>query len=370
MNKVAILCSGLDEVMRGYESHTRLLFDSLRKENAYGKQVFLFKGSGKNFPHELVLRVFKRNSIVVSLLKKMRGDGLYWEYLLFAIRFIVHCRLNNKTFDRILIIEPMAAKTITKFKLLLPGSPLIIFTHGVWIDPEDYHNMGDVFHQPNIENYNKQQNYFNKNNLNKPAYLIPHFISDDGLKLNSHDVVALRKKYGIQTKNVLLSVGVINSSHKNMGYLIDEVSQMSSDWTLVLCGRVDEPELLKRGENKLGQRFIHVYLEREEVNSLYSIANVFVLASKQEGFGIVILEAMRQGLPIILHDRELFHWILGDSSSCVRMDKDGALSGYLKSKEDLSSWMSIEGERNSRYFKLNYSWSSLKTMYINLLFGQ
>ena len=45
------------------------------------------------------------------------------------------------------------------------------------------------------------------------------------------------------------------------------------------------------------------YLPVHELNNMYSTADIFVMPSRMEGFGIVLLEAMDYGLPIICTDR-------------------------------------------------------------------
>ena len=319
-DKIAIICGGLDDTMRGYETHTRLLFDSLSEETNVNYQFILFKGSGKRAKNEKILRAPSRTSRIVKFLAKFRGGRIYWESIFFALRFIFCTIIRNDRFSKILCIQPMVSKTLMRCKKLLPGKPIIIFTHGVWIEPHEYVKMGDEFHQVNIENYCKQKKYFKANNINKKVYLIPHFIPDiTPIKISK---AVLRKKYNIKTEKVLLSVGRIDRAHKNMEYVIKEAAKLPEDWSLVLCGGIGEADLLDIGRNLLGNRFIHIFLPREKVPEIYAMADLFVLGSLQEGFGIVTLEAMRAGLPIILHDRELFRWILKDDSVCVVVNPD------------------------------------------------
>jgi len=369
-NSLAILCSGLDDVMRGYETHSRLLFDMFQKDSIRKKNTFLYKRTGISTKNQIALNSMSRYSLLFKLLNNIRGDTVYWEYIAFSIKFIIHCIVRQKSYKKILVIEPMVGKTLMKFKRYLPGTPIIVFTHGVWIEPEDYVNMGDVFHQPNIENFNKQKNYFKKNGIKKKSYLIPHFLSEIKVQSVSSDLRNnLHKKYGIHTKLVLLSVGVINRPHKNMEYLLDEAAKLSEDWTLVLCGEVHEPDLIAKGIEKMGGRFVHISVDRTEILNIYKLADVFVLASKQEGFGIVILEAMRAGLPIILHDREIFRWILNNNEYCVRMDVEDALSKYISNKQISDpNWLKSEGKINMDIYNKKYSWDALKDQYEEMLF--
>ena len=45
--------------------------------------------------------------------------------------------------------------------------------------------------------------------------------------------------------------------------------------------------------------------------------NIFILASRTEGFGLVLLEAMSHGLPIVGSDSPAIPEILGDSTGLI-----------------------------------------------------
>jgi glycosyltransferase involved in cell wall biosynthesis len=183
----------------------------------------------------------------------------------------------------------------------------------------------------------------------------------------------LRKEFGIFTPKVILSVGAINRGHKRMDYLINEVAKLSEEWTLVVCGaaRGNEGDIvLNLGKEKMGNRFIHLFMDREEISKVYAVADIFVLASTQEGFGIVILEAMQSGLPVLLHDRELFRWILNQPDCCINMEKKGCLSDILIKCSSDGEWIKRKSVLNKKIFSENYSWQGLRKQYLSLLIGK
>lgn len=354
--------------MRGYETHCRVLFDCLQEENIPGVEFFLYKREGVKRKNEVVLKVPYRSDFLCQYLARFRGDLVYWELLFFSFRFLGHCILFRKKFDTISLIEPMASKTVYRFRKLLPGNPKIVFTHGVWNRPFENINNADVFHEVGIESYNIMKEYIVKNKLNKKIFLLPHFLKNEASPV--YDKEQLKKQFGIKTPKVLLSVGAINRAHKRMDYLINEASKLSDEWTLLVCGLARGKEgdiVLGMGKEKLGDRFVHMFVQREEISKIYAVADVFVLASTQEGFGIVTLEAMSAGLPVFLHDNELFRWILKQPDCCIDMEKENNLYSKLLEYGNDEKWLKEKSELNKKIFRENYRWSGVREQYLDLL---
>ena len=120
------------------------------------------------------------------------------------------------------------------------------------------------------------------------------------------DRVALREKYGIaQERPMLLFVGRV-AHEKNIDFLIQVVNQVRkevADVLFVIAGegpaRVHLEQEVKR--LALGQhvRFIG-YLDRHtELNNCYRAADIFIFSSRTETQGLVLLEAMAQGVPLV-----------------------------------------------------------------------
>lgn len=365
--QIAILCSGLDNVLRGYETHCRTLFHCLSKESTDEFEFMLFKRQGPKAPREVILKVPYRSGFICQTLAKFRGDLLYWEYLFFALRFVAYCTIRRKKFKTISVIEPMAAKTIFRLRAFLPGKPKIVFTHGVWNAPVDNIKNGDVFHEVGIENYQAMNTYVKENKLQKQVVLLPHFLEQ--APLQQYDKQQLRKEFGIRTSHVIVSVGAINRSHKRMDYVINEVSKLPDNWSLLVCGGAngaDGQSLLDFGKQKLGDRFIHKFLSRDKIGKAYSVSDLFVLGSTQEGFGIVILEAMSYRLPVVLHKKPLFEWILKQPDCCIDMTREDELADFIRIHGSDDSWIHKVGEENYNLFVDQYSWKGVREGYLDL----
>lgn len=118
-------------------------------------------------------------------------------------------------------------------------------------------------------------------------------------------------------KPVFLTVATLEK-YKNVDATIDAVSQLSKG-SLVIIGDGQEKEKLRvLCENKLANRYLIIKVDHHELPKYYRGADVFTLVSgSQEAFGLVYLEAMACGLPVVATDDEKRHEIIGDAGLFV-----------------------------------------------------
>lgn len=120
------------------------------------------------------------------------------------------------------------------------------------------------------------------------------------------DGAAFRARYGISLERpVLLYVGRV-AYEKNIDFLLRMMQQLNhqrSDALLVIAGEGPALKSLRKAAEALQLQdnvmFIG-YLDRNtQLNACYRAADVFVFSSKSETQGLVLLEAMAQGLPVV-----------------------------------------------------------------------
>ncbi|MDP3211048.1 glycosyltransferase [Methylotenera sp.] len=140
--------------------------------------------------------------------------------------------------------------------------------------------------------------------VNVSAEVVP-----TGLQMQSFkaaDGKAFRQRYGISLERpMLLYVGRV-AFEKNIAFLIEMANVLVKevpDVLLVITGEGPAEASLHKLTQQLGiSNNVKVigYLDRErELNACYQAADVFVFASKSETQGLVLLEAMAQGTPVV-----------------------------------------------------------------------
>jgi glycosyltransferase involved in cell wall biosynthesis len=101
--------------------------------------------------------------------------------------------------------------------------------------------------------------------------------------------------------------------HKNMGAVLDGVAALapSERPRLVIAGQRTDGSRLRERAGALGLCDEDVRLlgavTTAEVEDLYAAADVFVVTTRHEGFGLTVLEAMTRGVPVVCSDIPVLH---------------------------------------------------------------
>jgi len=114
-------------------------------------------------------------------------------------------------------------------------------------------------------------------------------------------LAAVRARLGLEGP-LILAVGTL-SPKKNLESLIDAFARLAGrgfPHRLVLVGRVGwkADGILARARRTPGV-CLAGYVEDEALAALYSASDLFVAASRYEGFGLPVLEAMACGVPVV-----------------------------------------------------------------------
>jgi asparagine synthase (glutamine-hydrolysing) len=118
---------------------------------------------------------------------------------------------------------------------------------------------------------------------------------------------ALVQRFGLAGRRVLLTVGRLVSQEGYKGFdevieVLPELAREMPDLVYVIVGDGDDRPRLQTKARSLGvaERVVFTgFVSEAEKIDLYNLADVYVMPSRGEGFGIVYLEAMASGVPTI-----------------------------------------------------------------------
>lgn len=113
----------------------------------------------------------------------------------------------------------------------------------------------------------------------------------------------LRNELNIKEKNVVLAVGQF-IYRKGFDILIKTAQNLLEDTGLYFVGGEPTEEFLKLAKEN-GEQKIHFvgFKLKKELEKYYKAADVFVLPTREDIWGLVINEAMAKGLPIITTEK-------------------------------------------------------------------
>ncbi len=127
----------------------------------------------------------------------------------------------------------------------------------------------------------------------------------------------LRAKLDLGSARVVLSVAQ-KRPYKNLRSLIYALPGLEHDVVLVLPGAHTDHETelreLAATLGVLGRVRFPDWLDDDELDALYRLADVFVLPSLIEGFGLPVLEAMAREVPVACSDRSALPEVVGDAA--------------------------------------------------------
>lgn len=188
----------------------------------------------------------------------------------------------------------------------------------------------------------------------------------------TNDGATLRKKYGFTDKDkVVLFVGSLSlyNRYKGVDYLIralHEVRSVNDNVKLVIVGRGELVSELKElaKQLKLEKEVIFATsVSDEELPYYYALCDVFALPSISgpESFGIVLLEAMASGKPVIASDLPGVNDVVKDGITGYLMEPKNVKQlsqRILKIIKDVKRGKKF-GENSQKVINEEYQWANI-----------
>ena len=172
------------------------------------------------------------------------------------------------------------------------------------------------------------------------------------------------EKHNLRKGGYVLAVGRI-TPEKGFDKLVEAVNETNDVDTLVIAGASDHDKVyfdklktLDRGNKVVFTGFT----TGEDLRQLYSHARIFVLSSFNEGFPLVLLEAMGYGLPLLVTDIPATHLIELSKDDYVKVGDVDAMSKTLSKKY-------VNNRGRIKYDLTMFDWQSIAKETERILLG-
>jgi glycosyltransferase involved in cell wall biosynthesis len=143
-----------------------------------------------------------------------------------------------------------------------------------------------------------------------------------------HHGVRMRSPAHAAREKMVLHVGAIQK-RKNVARLIAAFRSLPGDWQLVLAG--SEGYGAKEALADAGPRVeVTGYVSDQELATLYARASIFAFPSLDEGFGIPVIEAMANGVPVVASNTSALPEVCGDAAILIDPMQTGQLADALQ----------------------------------------
>jgi glycosyltransferase involved in cell wall biosynthesis len=264
-----------------------------------------------------------------------RGNVAYWKKLFYHVYYFIWKQLILP-----FKVKKSGANVLLCFDFIAPAFPLnvkkmvVIHDAFFWQMPQNYNHIWRKYFITMIHAGLKG----NSTVITTSLYARKALEKSSGIRQNIAVIYQCPKllpesvnqgvldKLGLEEKSYFLHVGSFDK-RKMIPTLVTAFAEIEKQYTgqflLVLVGErglssaLDDYEQIiqKIKEKDLGKRvLLPGFLPDEEVKSLYQNAFAYVFPSANEGFGIPVIEAMSNGIPVIVSNQEALMEIAGGAA--------------------------------------------------------
>ncbi|MCS4034696.1 glycosyltransferase involved in cell wall biosynthesis [Salinibacter ruber] len=220
------------------------------------------------------------------------------------------CNVSRATFD-IIVCGHINLLPVAVMASWLQGAPLILILHGIdaWTPHESWLVRKLL---PQVDTFVTVSQCTKDRFLEwAPLQADQGRVIPDCIDLDAYSPgpkqEELLDRYGLHDRTILLTLGRLSSDEQYKGHdeileVLPELAEEIPDISYLVCGDGDDRPRLEQKAERLGvaDRTVFAgYVPEEEKEDHYRLADAFVLPGRGEGFGIVYLEAMACGVPVV-----------------------------------------------------------------------
>ena len=189
--------------------------------------------------------------------------------------------------------------------------------------------------------------------------------------LSPKKIDVIKEKYNLDGKRVILQVGSVN---ENKGQcrslkLLEPILRENDDLVFAYVGEIVSQEYfdeVKAKAKELGLEdkvfYIGAVSPGEEMNELYNIADATIFSSRYESFGLVCIESLSAGVPVLICS----HSLLDFGDGCILCNFDNfseKLGGEILSGGEYDA-LCQKARKNATD---NFTWAKVAQDYYNAL---
>lgn len=211
-----------------------------------------------------------------------------------------------------------------------------------------------------FEHVDKEKLVTVPNGINKNAFEKP----------NKKTKKRVKNKYNPKNKKLLVDIARVHPT-KGIDFILKALNKSNSDYKFILIGPIQDKKYYKRllkykKRNNLDVTFAG-FIPKEEKRSLLDLADLFVLPSIYEPFGIVILEAFAMGKSVIARDSDGPRYLIKNGKNGF-LFKDNDFNSFLKYIKTLMENKKLYKKisKNNKKKAKKFLWSNITDKILNL----
>jgi glycosyltransferase involved in cell wall biosynthesis len=223
-----------------------------------------------------------------------------------------------------------------------------------------------IFISESVRNYFISKFYINKKKYSIVKYGIN---SKKFTKLNCNKFYNLKKSLAITKNTYVIGCVARHVEQKNLNFLLKAFAKFTNDNSnietkLIMIGKGNLTSDLKNLAINLGINNKIVWVSHtNNVNLYFKLFNVYCICSKYEGFGLVLLEALAFGLPIVATKSGSFPEIVINNRNGYLVDQNNIDNFSHRIKDSLRLIKTNNFKKKQQnYLNNNFS---LKKVFLN-----